>query len=238
LTLFTLIFTILYSLFYDYLYNGYGTMLLFLPVGISRVGVRYINDASNRDVQFSGPFPRWKQRNFQILFILIILMVVVISFNFNKVRSIWFSNLGAVQMSRVELMNFPTNQWADMEILPALETADASLHSALQYDPDNITANYRLGMIAMLRRDFNGAVKYLEMAYKRSPNHRGVIKTLSYCYVWLGEAGKAQVLLKKIPEAKNEMNVYSWWWGEHGQADLADKASVMASQLETASTNK
>jgi hypothetical protein len=30
----------------------------------------------------------------------------------------WHANLGAVQMSKVELMGFPTGQWMDSEIVP------------------------------------------------------------------------------------------------------------------------
>ena len=68
MALFAIIFTILYSLFYDYLYNGYGTMLLLLPVGMSRVGVKYI-DTGDRNLQFPRQLPWLKQSNFQILFL-------------------------------------------------------------------------------------------------------------------------------------------------------------------------
>ena len=235
LTLFALIFTILYSLFYDYLYNGYGTILLLIPVGISQVGTKYIGDSKNRDTQLSGALPWLKQSNFQMLLIPIILIVTVFAFNFNKAKSMWFSNLGSVQMSQAELRDFPTDQWADMGILPELETADASLRSALQFDINNKTANYRLGMIAMLRRDFDTAAHYLEVAYKQMPNHRGIIKTLGYCYVWLGEEDNAQLLLTKIPEAKNELSIYNWWWGVQGRSDLSEKAAIMVSKLEVSS---
>lgn len=234
LTLFALVFTIIYSLFYDYLYNGYGTMLLLFPVGISLAGTKYINVAGYRDVQFSGALSLLNKSNLRIMFFIpIIVIVSVFAFNFDKARSIWFSNLGAVQMSQVELKNFPTNRWPETEILPALGSAETSLRSALQYDPFNKTANYRLGMIAMLRRDFDAAAHHLEVAYERLPNHRGVVKTLGYCYVWLGEVDKAQLLLTKIPEAKNELNIYSWWWGVQGRADLAEQASIMVPQLKS-----
>ena len=35
-----------------------------------------------------------------------------------------------------------------------------------------------------------------------------------------------------IPEARNEMEVYAWWWTTQGRDDLAERAATMAKQLE------
>jgi hypothetical protein len=66
----------------------------------------------------------------------------------------------------------------------------------------------------MLRTDFDAAVGYLEVANKYAPGHRGIIKSLGYCYVWLGDFDNAQRLLAEIPEASEELGIYVWWWGE------------------------
>ena len=88
-------------------------------------------------------------------------------------------------------------------------------------------------MISMLRQNYTAASTYLESAQAQAPDHRGIIKSLGYCYVWLGDFEDAQLLLDKIPEAKNELDVYVWWWGTQGRPDLAEKASTMASRLES-----
>ena len=116
----------------------------------------------------------------------------------------------------------------------ALELAESTLQSALQYDPQNQTANYRLGLISMLRQDFKTAAANLETAHQEAPNHRGIIKSLGYCYVWLGDMDKAQKLLDQIPEAQHEMKVYIWWWETQGRPDLSEKASLMVSRLDPA----
>jgi lipopolysaccharide biosynthesis regulator YciM len=134
-------------------------------------------------------------------------------------------------MAKAELAGFPTNQWADPSILPQLEQADAALRTALLSDPANRTANHRLGLIALLRRDFPSAAAFLEEAYRSAPNHRGVIKALGYCYAWLGEMEKARSFLSKIPEARTELDVYTWWWRTQGQPGLADRASTILSEL-------
>jgi lipopolysaccharide biosynthesis regulator YciM len=135
----------------------------------------------------------------------------------------------------VELTGFPTNQWIGTEIVTRLEAADASLHTSLQFDSANRTANHRLGLIYMLRRDFESASIYLERAYRQAPNHRGIIKSLGYCYTWLGEVKKARWLLAQIPEAREEMDVYAWWWRAEGRDDLAEKAAIMRSTLNSGS---
>jgi hypothetical protein len=101
----------------------------------------------------------------------------------------------------------------------------------MKADPANPTANHRLGLIAMYRRDFRSAVGFLETAHDQSPGHRGVTKALGLCHVWLGQFDKAQATLEAIPEAGHELGVYSWWWQIHGRGDLTEYASAMQSIL-------
>jgi lipopolysaccharide biosynthesis regulator YciM len=138
-------------------------------------------------------------------------------------------------MGRVELAGFPTGQWTENTIVPELEPAEISLRSSLRYDSSNPTANYRLGMISMLRQDFKTASVNLEMAHEEETSHRGIAKNLGYCYAWLGEMGKAKALLQQIPEAHHELMNYAWWWGLQGRDDLAKNASQLASQLNSQS---
>jgi thioredoxin-like negative regulator of GroEL len=90
-------------------------------------------------------------------------------------------------------------------------------------------------MISMYRRDYASAVRYLETARGQAPQHRGILKSLAYCYVWLGDVEKAQVLLPLIPEAREELDVYAWWWEAQGRSDLSGNAKLALDALETAS---
>jgi len=231
LGLFALIVTIVHGIFYDYLYNGNGTGLLFYPLGMAMIGVANRSNSANRAFQL----PRAVSRSKRVMIGTLFAVIAVMALNLNKLIPLWYANLGAVQMSQVELKDFPTGQWATSEIVPRLGMADTTLHSALQYDFRNQTANYRLGLISMLRQDFTTAVANLETAYQEAPNHRGIIKSLGYCYVWLGDMDQAWLLLKQIPEAQDEMSVYIWWWGTQGRPDLAKNASRMISRLEPSS---
>jgi hypothetical protein len=227
LGLFALIVTIVHGLFYDYLYTGNGTALLFYPLGMAMAGVQNRNTASNRAFQLPKVVFQAKR------FLIVSLIAITLVLNLNKIVSLWYVNLGAVQMAQVELRDFPTGQWSTSEIVPRLEMADVTLQSALKYEPRNQTANYRLGLISMLRQDFKKAEANLETAYQKAPNHRGIIKSLGYCYVWLGDLDKARKLLDQIPEAQHEMEVYIWWWETQGRSDLSENASIMVSQLKT-----
>jgi len=218
LTLFALVIAFVHGMVDDYLYHESGTLLVLSLAGLAMISqpeVVYAVQPKN------DPVPRFAA----------LIMVGFLALNVNGIRSAWYANLGAVQMAKVELAGFPTNQWTEPSLLPRLEQADALFQSALQVDPANQTANHRLGLIAMLRRDFHSAATYLEEAHKASPNHRGIIKSLGYCYAWLGEMEKAQIQLRKIPEARSELKVYIWWWEAHGNPELAEKASLISSEL-------
>ena len=229
-SLLALLVMMVYGLFYDNLYNGNGTALLFFPLGMAMIGVLHRNHSGKEVVQLPNSLPRW---NMAIITLPVLAVTLMFGVNLNREISQWYANLGAVQMSRAELKNFPTNQWATSDMAPRLETAEVTLQAALQYDPWNPTANYRLGLISMLRRDFASAAANLEAAHQAIPNHRGVIKNLGYCYVWLGDIDKAQKLLDQIPEAQNEMKVYIWWWDTQGRPDLSENASSMVARLNT-----
>ena len=229
LSVFALIVTILHGLFYDYLYNGAGTVLLLFPIGMVTLLVGHINGLTAQIVQ---PRKTASIPSRAMIVIPILGIVVLLALSRDKLAALWYADLGAVQMSQVELKHFPTNEWATSAVVPELTMADTSLRSALRYDPNNQTANYRLGLISMLRQDFTSAAVYLEKAHVSSPSHRGIIKNLGYCYVWLGEMDKAKALLEQIPESQQEIGVYSWWWGVQGRQDLAIYAFEFGSRLD------
>lgn len=149
----------------------------------------------------------------------------------NAIRSVWFSNLGAVQMAKVELAGFPTNRWAEASIVEKLQDAEASFLASVEADPSNRTANHRLGLISMLRRDFASGCAYLEAARVQSPDHRGIVKSLGYCYVWIDDLKTARSFLTTIPEASDELDAYIGWWKKQGQSQLAWNAVELASLL-------
>lgn len=143
----------------------------------------------------------------------------------------WYANQGALALARVELAGWPTGVWDDGHQVRDRAAAAAQLTEALQRDPNNTTAQYRLGLIAMTKRDYETAVSHLEMAHHLDPKHRGITKNLGYSYVWLGDLDKAATLLADIAETHEEMDAYSWWWQQQGRTDLSDWAMQMAQRF-------
>jgi hypothetical protein len=85
----------------------------------------------------------------------------------------------------------------------------------------------------MLRQDYRSASENFEIAHKQASGHRGITKNLGYSYAWLGELDKAKDIIGQIPETQYELGVYKWWWDVHGQPDLANKAYLLASYLDS-----
>jgi tetratricopeptide (TPR) repeat protein len=224
LTLFVLLIAFIHGLVDDYLYLGLGTSLCLVLPALSMT-MRPL------------PEPAIASKNLRIrnsVGLLLLALIGLLMMNSGMARSAWYADLGAVQMARVELAGFPTGRWTEPSVLPNLELAKDTLGSALEAGPTNPTANYRLGLIAVLRRDFSSAAANLEVAHQIAPRHRGIIKNLGYVYVWLGAFDQAQSLLDRIPEAESELKVYVWWWQSQGRFDLAENASIMASRLSAA----
>jgi len=219
IVLFALIVALVHGMVDDYLYNGVGAVFSLFLIGLSMNGKPMENVASTRKLDF------------RTVAVITIIWVAVIAVNLNQFRGAWYANLGAVELAKVELKNFPSTGWAGSDIASQADGAVAPLRSSLQFDPANRTANQRLGLISMLHWDFQSAAQFLERARTQAPNHRGIIKSLGYCYVWLGDMEKAREFLVDIPEAKEELDVYVWWWESQGRDDLSVKASVALNAL-------
>jgi O-antigen ligase len=222
LVLFALIVVFIHGMVDDYLYNGAGSVFSLLLIGLAENIRRREEPLVVRCLQ-----PRAAAA-------IVLLWVAIAMANGRQIEAAWLANRGAVELAKVELAGFPESGWAGEAIIPRLSAADASLRTALQLDPANRTANHRLGLILLYHRDFLSAAGYLEAALAQAPSHRGIVKSLAYCYVWLGEMDRAQVLLTQIPEAAEELDVYTWWWTTQNRDDLSAKARLALATLHSA----
>jgi O-antigen ligase len=171
---------------------------------------------------------RWDKLQFRHRTILIviafgIILIGIFAF-YRPLLSSWYTDLGAVEMAKVELSDFPTGRWDEGQHVDLLSPAKSLLDQALYYEPTNPGANYRLGLIAMLKRDYPAAVSYLEIAHRSDPYHRGILKSLGLSYIWNGQIKDAISLLSLLPESNQELAIYPWWWREQNRQDLAANA--------------
>jgi tetratricopeptide (TPR) repeat protein len=144
----------------------------------------------------------------------------------------WHANLGVLAQDKVALKNWPTNEWDVVSKTDQYQPAQQEFAQALAIDPDNRTALYRTGLIAMDALDFKTAADNLQRVYDVDPVQRATIKNLGYAYAWLGEYDRAKPLLSTIAESEGELQIYGWWWlNKRGRTDLAENAIVMLGRI-------
>ena len=150
----------------------------------------------------------------------------------DSLRAQWYANLGAVEQDRVALADWPTNEWDTGEQVELLIPAEKLFEKSLTLNPNNDTAQYRMGLIAVARQDWPDAVTFLQSAYELNSQRRGLIKNLGYAYAWLGEYDQAYEFLALIPEARDELTVYVWWWNERAhRPDQSQNATNMLGRM-------
>ena len=210
----SLVAVLLHGLMDNALHGSAGTPLLFVPVAMALWADKGESVRKPGGWTFAAAF---------LGFFLFALVLV------RPQAGAWSANQAAIRLAQVELAGWPElERETDAAALAEAQTALAAVWTA---HPDNLTVNYRLGLLASREQAYAEALPYLQTAYQADPGHRGVIKTLGYSYVWLGQLEEAQPLLSQIPEAPTELETYSWWWGTQSQPERADQASQMLTRL-------
>lgn len=232
----SLVIVMLHNLVDNVVGDPYLAMLLFIVPGFALAAANAAQGAKKiPEAELDDPPSPGKpgiRANARIIAFALIIAAIGFGIFFNRpLLSTWYANLGAVKMAKIDLAAFPTNTWDTGQHLADLAPAEANFIQSLSNNPANRTANHRLGLIAMQRRDYLTAVSYLEKAYKADPNHRGIIKNLGYAYAWTGQFEKALPLLSIISEAKKELGIYQWWWETLNRKDLSNNAAEMALRL-------
>lgn len=236
-TLAGLLVVLLHGLVDDVLYGHIGTPLLFLISGMAVAVAQPGPQQHSRRVQAAGVASTRARvegkRQWKIVGTAVVVIAsIALLYSFRKpLLASWYADLGAVQMARTELAGWPMGEWDDGSNVAALAPTEALFHQALRLDPNNRAAHHRLGLIAMLRRDFTTAVAHLERAYQADGNHPGIRKVLGYSYVWSGQLDHAVEVLANVPETRDEMAVYVWWWGTQGRKDLAAHAEEIVGRM-------
>jgi O-antigen ligase len=206
---------LLHSLVDDALYSGAGTPWLFVLPGLGLWLAP--QPASQR---------RWLLVQTAALALAGLAVAVIPTW-----RAAALANAGAVEMARLELRGWPERNWQDEQDVGQLIPARALLEQALSLDPQNRTARYRLGLIWLRQDDVEKAVGYFQMPRLPSDIPRGMAKNLGYSYTWLGRIDDGVELVRTIPEAQYEMELYAQWWPTVGRPDRGEHAAQMARRL-------
>lgn len=228
ISLFTAIF---HGMVDDYLYETSGPALALIPAGMAMLVSRRVKAQPLLEIPEAHPVRARLLTLPQYFAMGTLVVALLFAISWKSVAAAWHANMGAVKMSKVELANFPTGKWSDGDDVSQFRSAEVDFERALTYQPDNQTANYRLGLIRMSARDYGSASEFLQKAYETDMTNRGVIKNLGYSYLWSGETERALSMLSKIPEAKRELENYIWWWNDHQRPDLSERAAQLAARI-------
>ncbi len=205
------------------LYAAWGRPFLFVLPGMA-----YAFTGKNEFVLNSAPIKIPANKVFAVVSVVIL---VCIGIYHRPLRSAWNANIGSILMAKIQLADWPSGKWTERSTAALIVPAEKYFNRALDLQTTNLTANYRLGLVAYYRQDFLSAEQYLSKAYQLDEQHRGIQKTLGYTYVWQGEFDKASALLEAIPEAGDELDVYTWYWSIRNRNDLVENAKTEISLI-------
>jgi O-antigen ligase len=189
--------------------------LLFLPIGAAW------------SVGGKSRGATWEARSRRLVGALTPLAAVALLFVWPGSQAAWQANLGAVAQTRVELFLYTWPEWPIQDALRRSATVDlapaiARYQAALAYDPANVTANRRLGQIALSQGAREQARLWLETAAVRLPDHRATRLLLGEVYALAGEPARAAALWQPLDLSTGQLDVRRWWIGETGtSADVA-----------------
>lgn len=227
---------LVHGLVEDAIFGEQGTIFLFflpaMAVGLTRSSqmLQLVNTSDpNRDDKKMKPSLQLWMGLSVLVFVMIVIGLVIGN---PSTRAQWYANLGAISMSKQDLAGWPLDQWNSNTDTSGYEPAMEDFLRSVKIHPKQRTAWHRMGLVSLQSRDFVQAVYHFENALLIDPMHRGIRKNLGYAYTWNDDEEEAFSLLKTIPESAGEMDVYSRWWREQHQPELAKKAKAMAIELE------
>ncbi len=144
-------------------------------------------------------------------------------------RAMLETNWGAVAQTRAELSVYQWPRYGLPDVLRRtgvvnLEPALTHYAAALVIDPNNASANRRLGQINLSLGDLEAACRHLEQAYAVAPEQRATVQLLGECYALQGKSAQAIQLWRTIDVSDGQLLARHWWYDaylvEPDQADM------------------
>jgi predicted Zn-dependent protease len=133
-------------------------------------------------------------------------------------RAVWLANLGALQQTRAELSAYSRQRaghiqdsirvMSTVDLRPAMD----NYRAALALDPDNVTANRRMGQIDLSLRQFDHARGHLLRAYAAAPHERATRQLLGESYAVAGEAEQAVKYWRTVDTSQQQLVTRVWWY--------------------------
>jgi O-antigen ligase len=145
----------------------------------------------------------------------------------------YYANLGAVSQTRAELSVY---QWPEWPVQDAVRRApEVDLNQSLVYyshslamQPNNVTANRRLGQIALSRGNYPVACEHLEKAHAATIHQLVTQRLLGECYAAMGEIEKAAQLWRNVKTNRQQLQLRQWWYHHIDEESVAARLELTA----------
>jgi hypothetical protein len=138
------------------------------------------------------------------------------------------TNLGAVYQAQADL----SSNLSETQKEEYLEQAGRHFQRSLAFQPDQVGANYRLGLIAFEQYDFERAIQYFQQARPEGSGHTGLNKALGLAYTFSGRLDDGTPLLKDQIDIIKELNYWGWYFGTIGNQEASQNAYAQADRIE------
>ncbi len=159
----------------------------------------------------------------------ILLLAVIVFGSFGAAAR---SNLVSIKMAKIQLSQWPTNEWSSGENNSQLAQVGSEYQALIAAYPEYAPNFYHLGLITAEAKNFNQAKENFERSYTLAPDHLGIKKNLGLALLWTGDQAQAIKLLKDVPGVDGEIDAYVWWWGEQGEQELSKLANELKNDPE------
>lgn len=182
-------------------YSSRFLPLMFLPMGLAVAGLR-----PRKGLPLRYTVTEYKV-GIAVGTVALLALVIVAIATRDQIASIWYSNLGSVEQTRVELARY---HFSDSLVEYVRHDADLSepvnlFMRALLHDPENVTANQRLASIALARQDYASALSLGLAAEERDSQNSITRELLGEAYLSTGQSQEAFTYWSSFGDAPSRL---------------------------------
>lgn len=128
-----------------------------------------------------------------------------------------YANAGAISQTQAELSIYADSTLPIQDVVrlkngDELAQAKQFYNEAIALNPYNVTAQWRLGQIALAQGNYVKAEDHLRQAHVLAPQHRAVSQLLGEVYAVQGQAEKAVQLWQPLDMSHNQLQLRLWWY--------------------------
>jgi len=209
-----------------YGYGGWGVLLLFVPFGVlARV------DGAETAIAVGGPAAERTNVRTNLIRGSLVALLLGATFLVPQMQSAFLANLGALAQTQAELSVYRWPQWPIQDSLRRssdvnLTRAIAYYRAALAIDPENATANRRLGQIELARGDYDASCRHLQAAYAAAENQRAVRQLWGECLALSGDIQAAATLWQTVDMSQQQLELRQWWYWYLGEQERAARIAA------------